>query len=514
MFSLSYLNQTAFTWFLTMINTIVPASIILLGALMINRLAKQSSAGFRFFLIFLALSSFLILPTIADLIPDMPLASSFSFINRHPNINRENSFQDIAKPRILLKNNNSNETPLTLWTTLFLIWFLGVMGIGLRVSCGVLGMYRLLRATGEHEERMFNWPKDLTVRVATHPKLQIPVTYGLFFNRVFLPLNSRDWPMEQREAILCHEAAHIARRDNLTNLIAHIIASFYWFNPLVWLALNQLRINREKACDDWVLHTAIKPSHYAGILLEAIRANNHSKMQHPAALYFNSKGEERLKHILNSEVNHQLLSTKAKVLMLLVTVILLIPLSAFRLLAAGDNPPIADSSYHEILPQISLNGNAVIVNLIFDDKSTQLFTCSSTEVPIGWPEKEVRNNYSSGFGYQIHPILKKRMLHSGIDIRSKPGTPIVAAADGRVIKAKFMAGYGKTVIVEHSHFATLYAQLSEIEANVGDDVKQGQLIGYSGKSGIATGPHLHYEIRYQSTPMNPQPFLETGLSHK
>jgi murein DD-endopeptidase MepM/ murein hydrolase activator NlpD len=513
MFLLPYLNQVSFAWSLKIINTSVLGSIILLGTLIIIHLAKRSSAGYRFLLIFLALNSFLILPVMSDFILVIPANSVRALVNGQKIFNQETTSQNIIKPQIHLKNNNSKETAFTFWISLFLIWLLGVMFVGLRVCCGILGMYRLLRRADHHESVAIDYRQSLTIRIVIHPKLSMPVTCGLFSPRVLLPENSRDWPTEQRQAVLYHEAAHIKRRDNLTNLLAQIIVAIYWFNPLVWLSMNQLRINREKACDDWVLYTKIKPSTYANILLEAVRANNrsHSSKQNSMALYFNSKGEERLKHVLNSTVNHRILQTKTKTLMLLFAVILFIPISTFQLLAADDSTPIADNSYQEILPQISLNGKTVAVKLFFGDKCTQLLTRSATEVPIGWPEKGVRNKINSSYGYRIHPILKKRRLHSGIDINSGLRTPIVATADGKVIKAGFMASYGNTIVIEHPDFTTLYAQLNEIKVKVGDDIKQGKLIGYSGKSGINTGPHLHYEIQYKANPLDPQPFLDASL---
>jgi murein DD-endopeptidase MepM/ murein hydrolase activator NlpD len=508
-----YWNQIAFAWSLTLLNTTVLGSVILLGTLLLNQFAKRSSTEFRFSLILFALMSFLLLPVLTNIMPVTATNSAPVGVGGQKYLNREAPFPKNLSPQIYLRNNDSKESLGPFCAGFLLIWLIGATIVGLRICCGIFGMYRLLRMADRQESTPEDWFPDLPNRIAILPELHMPVTCGLFSPWVLLPAKSRDWSMEQRQAILRHEAAHIRRRDNLTNLLAQIIVALYWFNPLVWLAWGQLRINREKACDDWVLRSEIKPSTYAGILLDAIRANNrsHFQNQNQVALYFNTKGEERLRHVLNSAVNHQILSTKAKVLMLLLTVILLIPLSTFQLLAADDNPPIANNSDQKILPQISLNGNIVAVKLIFADKRTQLFTCFATEVPIGWPEKGVRNNFSSGFGYRIHPILKKRTLHSGIDIRSKLGTQIVAAADGKVIKAEFRAGYGNTVIIKHSHFTTLYAQLSEIKAKVGADIKQGELIGYSGKSGMATGPHLHYEIHYQTRPIDPQPFLDAGL---
>ena len=105
-----------------------------------------------------------------------------------------------------------------------------------------------------------------------------------------------------------------------------------------------------------------------------------------------------------------------------------------------------------------------------------------------------------------HPILNKIRAHKGTDYAAPTGTPIKAAGNGKVIFAGTKGGYGRTVIIRHGQsYQTLYAHMHRYGRGIktGKKVKQGQVIGYVGKSGLATGPHLHYEFYKNGSVRNP-----------
>jgi murein DD-endopeptidase MepM/ murein hydrolase activator NlpD len=115
---------------------------------------------------------------------------------------------------------------------------------------------------------------------------------------------------------------------------------------------------------------------------------------------------------------------------------------------------------------------------------------------------------SSGYGYRNHPIRGGRRMHSGMDLAARKGTPIYAAAAGTVTWSGWRGGYGKCVTIDHQNqYQSIYGHCSTLHAQAGDNVDRGDLIGYVGSTGNSTGPHLHFEVRKNNDPVNPQRFL-------
>jgi murein DD-endopeptidase MepM/ murein hydrolase activator NlpD len=110
----------------------------------------------------------------------------------------------------------------------------------------------------------------------------------------------------------------------------------------------------------------------------------------------------------------------------------------------------------------------------------------------------------SGFGTRVHPILRFLRMHRGVDFQAGYGTPIRAAADGIVSAAGWAGGYGRQVRLSHSgNLETSYSHMSEITAPPGRLVRQGEVIGHVGSTGLSTGPHLHYEVTRGNVPVDP-----------
>jgi murein DD-endopeptidase MepM/ murein hydrolase activator NlpD len=117
-------------------------------------------------------------------------------------------------------------------------------------------------------------------------------------------------------------------------------------------------------------------------------------------------------------------------------------------------------------------------------------------------------NISSGFGNRVHPILGYSRFHAGVDFSASSGSAIMAADSGRVIFSGWYGGYGQAVIIDHGGgITTLYGHASRLFVREGQTVQQGQTVAAVGSTGLSTGPHLHFEVRQNGTPVNPMAYL-------
>lgn len=120
---------------------------------------------------------------------------------------------------------------------------------------------------------------------------------------------------------------------------------------------------------------------------------------------------------------------------------------------------------------------------------------------------------TSRFGYRIHPILGYERFHAGVDIGAKAGDTIIASDGGTVAVAEYSDSYGNYVLINHGNgYTTLYAHMSSMAVEAGQAVEQGDTLGYVGSTGWSTGPHLHFEIRYNDEKTDPEAYF-TGLTY-
>ncbi len=133
-------------------------------------------------------------------------------------------------------------------------------------------------------------------------------------------------------------------------------------------------------------------------------------------------------------------------------------------------------------------------------------TSDAANIPSMWA---VMGKINNEFGFRRNPFGGRTYeFHAGMDIDGERGDPIIAPANGTVVKAGWQGGYGNLVEIDHKNgLVTRYGHLSRIEVAVGDEMTRGQLMGYVGSTGRSTGPHLHYELRLGDRPINPRRFL-------
>jgi beta-lactamase regulating signal transducer with metallopeptidase domain len=237
------------------------------------------------------------------------------------------------------------------WT--LAVWAAGLLLLLIRLSVG-------LAATGLLARRAFQFKDPAMgelfssllagvglksrVRLLGSDRTSMPVVCGILRPAVLLPAEAEDWTEEQRRLVLLHELTHVARRDCLTQMIAQVACAVYWFNPLIWTAARRLRVERERACDDYVLSVGTRPSDYAHHLLEVARSMQERSVFNwsqtaSVAMARRSQLEGRLLAILSKEKNHGAASRAAAAGVLALVCVLFATLALVRPTASNAQRP-------------------------------------------------------------------------------------------------------------------------------------------------------------------------------
>ena len=244
---------------------------------------------------------------------------------------------------LVAKARATNISPIVL------LWIIGSMIVLLRLAVGTWKVGRLAKQGDRVDDG--EW-LSLTQRLAnrlgiTRPltllrgdKLAVPVTWGVVYPAVLLPPDSAEWPEARRRFVLVHEMAHVKRFDALTQLLTQFAIALFWFDPLIWLAAHRMRVEREHACDDYVIRDGTRPSLYAGELLEMVQSigTPHRESAAPAfaalAMARRSEFEGRMLAILDSRQERHTLGRASAVAATVSLFLLALPLAALRPFAA------------------------------------------------------------------------------------------------------------------------------------------------------------------------------------
>jgi beta-lactamase regulating signal transducer with metallopeptidase domain len=213
-----------------------------------------------------------------------------------------------------------------------LLWSTGFAVLLLRLGIGILGAYRLT-LKGENLADPI-WRMMLArflavlglkrrVRLKSHREVAVPFTWGFFRPVILFPAGHEQWTQDQRFSALVHEVSHIKRADFLVMLLVRVSRAAFWFNPLTWIVLCRLKKEQERACDELVLTTGIKPSAYAAALLSFKRSSEFRVTASPAfpGLLGGTSFNDRLSAILRERLTCREATMKTK-LMLAIIVIL------------------------------------------------------------------------------------------------------------------------------------------------------------------------------------------------
>jgi murein DD-endopeptidase MepM/ murein hydrolase activator NlpD len=179
---------------------------------------------------------------------------------------------------------------------------------------------------------------------------------------------------------------------------------------------------------------------------------------------------------------------------------------------------IEDGQVHSSMDQLyalkhtAMSGAATVgISLGLTRNSTTADWVRANSAPNLWP---VEGQITGAFGERIDPFNGEGAFHSGVDISAIVGQPVLAPADGTITFADFLGGYGRAVVMDHGHgITTRYGHLASFAIAAGQSVHRGDVLGYVGLSGRSTGPHLHYEVRINDTPVNPYKYLRLTMAH-
>ncbi|MBM4087106.1 MAG: M56 family metallopeptidase, partial [Planctomycetes bacterium] len=354
-----------------LVDAVVKGSLVLLAAAALTLLLRHASAAFRHLVWFLALASLLVLPILSAALPawrvpilppvvpaplsaeDVSRAGSPATVPDEGSGQRDAlrtiaDFQKSAIPALGVQEDGENArfAPAARLRPLppcdWAIGVLGLWGIGMVGAVGVLLMgtarvWRLTRQSTAITEPV--WSSLLNelastrrVRLLGSEQALIPMTWGVWRPVILLPSGAGDWPAERRRVVLTHELAHVRRLDYLTQTIAWFACALHWFNPLAWFALRRMRVEREQACDDYVLNAGLKPSDYASHLLDIVRSLRPLRASSIAAVAMArpSRLGRRVEAVLDIRRSRRAATRSLVLLAAAVALCILIPLGTLR----------------------------------------------------------------------------------------------------------------------------------------------------------------------------------------
>lgn len=297
-----------------MVTVLTGTTFILLAAWLITTAMRKSSAALRHVVWTCAIGATLLYAPVHWIAPQRPIGQPFPVV--------------IEPARVVVgaagaATSALKESRLGFPEIALIVWGLGTIILATRFATGARQFQRLM-SDARRTDRAFPVPVLISRGVPG------PLVVGVFRPRIVLPENSAEWSPARCRAVLAHELAHIRRRDPAILWLARMASIVYWFHPLCWLAAARLRMESERACDDAALRIGLRPSGYAGELLDLARLFNP---QPAIPMATTSHLESRVKSILDPLVNRSFATPRAWLAAAMITAALSAPLTVFTLRA-------------------------------------------------------------------------------------------------------------------------------------------------------------------------------------
>ena len=287
----------------------------------------------------------------------------------------------------------------------------------------------------------------------------------VFFNLIFLPED------ETNSLIVDHERVHVKQFHWIDLLLVELISIILWINPILILYRRSIKLQHEYLADSNTIGRGTPIEQYLDRMLKEI---NFKNFNYPISNFYSNSIKKRI---------HMLTKTKMPRKVAFIY-FLVIPVLCFLLLSFSSGP------------------NASTENFIPASYDPQ------DDIPSISPVQSKNAKMVSGYGMRMHPILLKKILHTGIDLRLPEGEIVLSTADGIVVKSSSDENRGNYLLIKHNDvFTTAYFHFKSVSVKEGDKIEKGQTIGYSGSTGLSTEPHLHYEVIKNGTAVDPIDYI-------
>ena len=358
-------------------------------------------------------------------------------------------------------------TQLTVWHLLAAVWAVGVLVLAVRAVAGYTRLRHAVALACKTGDGCYSGDC-----------VPAPFTLGIFRPRIYLPAALTG---AARQAVVLHERTHLRRHDPQIKPLFYAVVCLHWFNPLAWLAFRQLEREMESACDEAAVRdcdAAARNAYCESILQYALQGR-----MAPGSLAFGQGSvKTRIVHLLHyRKLGAGALVVCAAAVGLSVTACMMQPQ------VEEATPETAETTQSEPAPQSTATPENAVT-----------FSANTAGLPnLDDPENSPRFLCPVDYTY-ISRYMDNS--HRGDDLAADKGAPVYAVQDGVVTYADFHYSYGYCVILDHgtgpdgNQWSTLYAHMDDYTVANGQVVKAGELIGYAGSTGNATGNHLHFEV--------------------
>lgn len=309
-------------WFEFILDATFKVILVVGLAMIVLLIWKKASYAMRHLVLILTLISILIIPLLSFILPEWEISlfpSSFSpgkgimlegETMQSPQTSLTSSAMLSSVPHINKGEAADKRINWPAW--LLLLWSAGTLCFSTRFLAGLIGTHMILRRGKPVRDREFRhlasiYARRLDLRrkiwLLESGKVVIPMTCGWLKPTVVIPEEALSWPDKRKEIVLLHEFAHIKRGDYLTSVLSFTASIFYWFNPLVWIIVRRLYLERERASDTFVLASGMRASEYASHLLEIAKRLSSVRWLSPVGIALTKKSnlEERIMSILKNK---------------------------------------------------------------------------------------------------------------------------------------------------------------------------------------------------------------------